>query len=121
MQSVSQDAAGASERPQEGLRAAVMVDTDKVRAHVDEVVRSTVEQTLNQLLDEEADRIAGAGKYQRSPDRQDTRSGSYRRKLQTKAGEVELKVPRLRTLPLETSIIDPGGGTSGGRVRSRKP
>lgn len=82
------------------------IDTARVRSHLDEVVRSTVEQTLNQLLDEEADRIAGAGKYERSPDRQDTRAGSYRRKLQTKAGAVELKVPRLRTLPLETSIIE---------------
>ena len=42
-----------------------------------EVVRSTVEATLNQLLDQEADRVAGAGKYERSADRPDTRAGSY--------------------------------------------
>jgi len=36
----------------------------------------------------------------------DTRSGSYSRKLQTKAGEVTLQVPRLRTLPFETQIIE---------------
>ena len=36
----------------------------------------------------------------------DTRSGSYNRKLQTKAGEVTLQVPRLRTLPFETQIIE---------------
>lgn len=90
----------------EVLSQAITVDTEKVRGHLDEVVRSTVEATLNQLLDEEADRIAGAGKYQRSADRQDTRAGSYRRRLQTKAGEVELTVPRLRKLPLETAIIE---------------
>ncbi|MCG3122662.1 MAG: hypothetical protein GIKADHBN_01055 [Phycisphaerales bacterium] len=90
----------------EVLKDAIVVDTEQVRSHLDEVVRSTVEQTLNQLLDEEADRVAGAGKYERSPDRQDTRAGSYRRKLQTKAGEVELTVPRLRKLPLETAIIE---------------
>ena len=90
----------------EGLKAAVMIDTEKVRGHLDEVVRSTVEATLNQLLDEEADRIAGAGKYERSSERKDTRAGSYQRKLQTKAGEVELTVPRLRKLPLETAIIE---------------
>lgn len=114
MQSVSTDGRTARASTQEGsgasgpeaLKSALIVDTDKVRSHLDEVVRSTVEQTLNQLLDEEADRVAGAGKYERSPERRDTRAGSYRRKLQTKAGEVELTVPRLRTLPLETAIIE---------------
>lgn len=99
MQSVSTDAGRASPSPQEVLKGAIVVDTKQVRSHLDEVVRSTVEQTLNQLLDEEADRVAGAGKYERSVERRDTRAGSYRRKLQTKAGEVELTVPRLRTRP----------------------
>lgn len=74
------------------LKRAIVVDTEKVRGHLDEVVRSTVEATLNQLLDEEADRIAGAGKYERSDARKDTHAGSYQRKLQTKAGEVELTI-----------------------------
>jgi len=69
MQSVPSDSAGASELTREGLRQAIVVDTEKVRGHLDEVVRSTVETTLNQLLDEEADRIAGAGKYERSTER----------------------------------------------------
>ncbi|GEM_PF-5135414 len=42
----------------DGLKQAIMVDAEKVRGHVDEVVRSTVEATLNQLLDKEVDRIA---------------------------------------------------------------
>lgn len=97
---------GPAAEAKSGLASALTVDTEKVRGHLDEVVRSTVEQTLNQLLDEEADRVAGAGRYERSEERVDTRAGSYRRKLQTKAGEVELTVPRLRTLPLETAIIE---------------
>lgn len=88
------------------LTEAFTVDAAKVRAHVDEVVRSSVEQTLNALLDAEADRLCNAGRYERSPDRQDTRAGSYKRKLTTKAGEVNLEVPRLRKLPLETAIIE---------------
>jgi transposase-like protein len=106
MESVSKNARTASVLCEDGLKAAVVVDTEKVRGHLDEVVRSTVEQTLNQLLDEEADRVAGAGRYERSAERQDTRAGSYQRKLQTKAGKVELTVPRLRKLPLETAIIE---------------
>lgn len=35
-----------------GLKSAVTIDTEQVRGHLDEVVRSTVEQTLNQLLDD---------------------------------------------------------------------
>lgn len=106
MESVSTDTGSASPMAADVLRQALVIDTEKVRGHLDEVVRSTVEQTLNQLLDEEADRVAGAGKYERSADRKDTRSGSYQRRLQTKAGEVELTVPRLRKLPLETAIIE---------------
>lgn len=88
------------------LKGAFSVDGEAVRVHVDEVVRGTVQETLNALLDAEADRACGAGRYERSPDRQDTRSGSYQRKLATKAGEVTLTVPRLRKLPLETAIIE---------------
>lgn len=41
-----------------------------------------------------------------SSDRVDTRAGSYKRQLETKAGAVSLKVPRLRSLPFETQIIE---------------
>lgn len=84
----------------------IRIDQDQVRSHVEEVVRSTVEETLNALLDAEADELCGAQRYERSPERLDTRSGHYRRKLLTKAGKVELKVPRLRSLPFETQIIE---------------
>jgi transposase-like protein len=84
----------------------IRVDEGQVRAHVDELVRASVEQTLNGLLDAEADELCGAARYERSPDRIDSRAGSYRRKLLTKAGEVDLKVPRLRSLPFETQIIE---------------
>ena len=38
-----------------------------------------------------------AKRYERRADRADTRAGSYERKLVTKAGELKLKVPRLRS------------------------
>lgn len=84
----------------------IQIDEEPIKAHVDEVVRATVEETLNQLLEAEADRLCGAGRYERSADRVDTRAGSYPRQLETKAGEVRLKVPKLRTLPFESAIID---------------
>lgn len=88
------------------LQHAIEINEVQVQTHVDGLVRQTVEQTLNALLDAEADRLCQAGRYERSADRVDTRAGGYRRKLQTKAGEVTLKVPKLRTLPFETSIIE---------------
>jgi putative transposase len=93
----------------EGVRSlnqVVQIDESRIQQHLDEVVRSTVEGTLNSLLDAEADRLCGAGRYEHSAERQDTRAGSYQRQLQTKAGEVSLKVPKLRHLPFETAIIE---------------
>jgi len=65
-----------------------------------------VERTLNGLLDAEADRLCGAGRYERSAERIDTRAGHYERRLGTKAGEVTLRVPKLRSAPFETAIIE---------------
>lgn len=50
--------------------------------------------------------MVGASRYERSADRQDYRSESYTRKLQTKAGEVTLKVPKLREQRFQTAIIE---------------
>lgn len=84
----------------------VTIDEGQIRSHVDEVVRGTVEETLNALLQAEADALCNASRYERSPERTDTRAGHYTRRLHTKAGEVSLNVPRLRTLPFETAIIE---------------
>ena len=84
----------------------IRVDEQELRGHLDEVVRTSVEETLNGMLDAEADRLCQAKRYERTADRVDTRAGSYERKLTTKAGEVKLKVPRLRSLPFETQIIE---------------
>jgi putative transposase len=86
------------------LSQVIQIDEGKIQEHLGEVVRSTVEETLNALLDAEADRLCGAERYERTEARKDTRAGAYERHLQTKAGEVTLKVPKLRTLPFETAI-----------------
>src|SRR3954469_735645 len=93
----------------DGLKAmgqVIQIDEARIRDHLGEMVRGTVEETLNALLDAEADRLCGAGRYERSQGRQDTRAGSYRRKLATQAGEVTLKVPKLRQQTFETAIIE---------------
>ena len=84
----------------------IEINDAEVRGHLRELVRGSVEETLNSLLDAEADALCGAKRYERSPDRVDTRAGSYKRGLETQAGKVELQVPKLRTIPFETQIIE---------------
>jgi len=88
------------------LTNVIKIDDARIQDHLGKIVRGTVEETLNALLDAEADRLCGAGRYERSDGRRDTRAGSYGRKLHTKAGEVNLKVPKLRQQTFETAIIE---------------
>ena len=88
------------------LGKVVQIDEAKIQDHLGELVRGTVEETLNAMLDAEADAMCGAQRYERNPDRVDTRAGHYDRKFHSKAGEVNLKVPKLRKQTFETAIIE---------------
>ena len=88
------------------LNNVIKIDDELIKGHLDRVVRGTVEDTLNALLDAEADRLCNAQRYERTEERRDTRAGHYERKLHTKAGEVNLKVPKLRRQTFETAIIE---------------
>jgi transposase-like protein len=92
--------------PTETLDKVIQIDQAQIQAHLSEMVRGSVEETLNAMLDAEADRLCQARRYERSTGRKDTRAGSYPRQLHTKAGPVSLQVPKLRTLPFETAIIE---------------
>ena len=84
----------------------IQLNEGAIRDHLGEMVRSTVEDTLNRMLDAEANQLCNAEKYQRNEARTDTRAGHYQRKLHTKAGEVTLNVPKLRNKTFETAIIE---------------
>jgi transposase-like protein len=84
----------------------IQIDEARIKDHLGEMVRGTVEETLNAMLDAEADQLCGAGRYERNAGRKDTRAGGYDRSLHTKAGEVKLKVPKLRRQTFETAIIE---------------
>ena len=83
----------------------VQLNEQNIRTELKELVRHSVEEVLNSLLDAEADLLTNARKYERTEDRKDTRAGHYPRKLLTSAGEVDLEIPKLRTLTFETAII----------------
>ena len=84
----------------------IQLNEDLIKHDLKNLVRSSVEETLNALLDKEADELVNAGKYERSGERQGYRSGHYKRNFQTTAGEVELNVPKLKGVPFETAIIE---------------
>ncbi len=58
------------------LGKVIKIDESEVQRHVGEIVRGTVEETLNALLEEEADRLCNAQRYERTPERVDTRLGT---------------------------------------------
>ncbi len=84
----------------------VQLNEQVIKSELKELVRQSVQEVLNSLLDAEADQLTNARKYERTEQRQDTRAGHYTRKLLTGAGEVALEVPKLRTLTFESAIIE---------------
>lgn len=84
----------------------IEINNSEIQDHLGELVRGTVEETLNSMLDAEADTLCNAARYERTEARSDTRAGYYSRKLQTKAGDVKLRVPKLRQQKFETAIIE---------------
>ena len=88
------------------LNKVVQIDEGRIQDHLGEMVRSSVEETLNAMLDAEVDAMCNAQRYERSPDRVDTRAGHYERSFHSKAGEVKLKMPKLRQQTFETAIIE---------------
>lgn len=77
-----------------------------IKQELKELVRHSVEETLNNLLDQEAAELIDAGRYERSEERKGYRSGHYQRNLSTTSGEVKLKVPKLKGIAFETAIIE---------------
>ena len=65
-----------------------------------------LEETLNELLEKEAESLTQAARYERSEARQGYRSGHYDRNLTTTSGDVTLHVPRLKGVSFETAIIE---------------
>lgn len=77
-----------------------------IKTELKELVRNSVEETLNELLEQEAQELTRAERYERTEERQGYRSGHYDRNLSTTSGEVKLKMPKLKGVTFETAIID---------------
>jgi len=88
------------------LNNVIKINEDQIKNHLGQMVRSTVEETLNAMLDAEADHLCNAKRYEHTDARTDQRAGHYKRTLHTQAGEVALKIPKLRQAKFETAIIE---------------
>ena len=84
----------------------VSLNEESLKADLRELVRRTVEEMLNGLLDEEADDLVGAERYQRTADREAYRAGHYERRLATTSGEVTIRMPKLKGMRFTTAIIE---------------
>ena len=84
----------------------IQLNEETVKSELKEMVRNSVEETLNALLNKEAEELTSAAKYERTESRQGYRSGHYSRKLTTTSGEVTLNIPKLKGVPVETAIIE---------------
>ena len=70
---------------------------DAVRAGGDiDVIRRSVEMVLQALIDAEATEVIGARPHERTDTRTNQRNGTRPRLLSTKAGDVELAIPKVR-------------------------
>lgn len=84
----------------------IQVNEEEFRKHVSEIVRESVEETPNGLLEAEADQLCLARRYKPEYGSYQHSGRPLHRRLQTTSGEVTLKVPKLRNLPFETAIIE---------------
>ena len=84
----------------------VQLNEEVIKGQIKELVRGSVEETLNELLEKEAESLTQAARYERSETRQGYRSGHYDRNLTTTSGDVTLHMPRLKGVSFETAIIE---------------
>lgn len=84
----------------------IQLNEDLIKINLKDLAHSSVEETLNALLDHEADELVNAEKYEHSGDRKGYRSGHYERNFSTTSGDVTLRVPKLKGIQFETAIIE---------------
>ena len=84
----------------------VQLNEEGIKGQLKELVRGSVEETLNELLEAEANKLTQAARYERNEQRQGYRSGHYNRNLTTTSGDITLKVPKLKGISFETAIIE---------------
>lgn len=81
------------------------LDEDALKDEARDLVRETVEEVINGILDAQADGLVNAERYERTDERQAYRIGHYSRGLLTQAGKIEVSVPKLRGARFTTEVM----------------
>ncbi len=84
----------------------VQLNESALKGELKNLVRTSVEETLNALLDHEAEELVNAERYERTRGRNGYRSGHYDRNFTTTSGDVTLHIPKLKGVQFETAIIE---------------
>jgi putative transposase len=72
-----------------------------------DLIRESVRMVMQELIEAEATERIGAARYERTEERRTERNGSRGRLLATQAGDVELRIPKLRKGSFFPVILEP--------------
>ena len=70
---------------------------EQIESASPDLLRAMVKTFADALMSAEADAVCGAGYGERSPERVNSRNGYRAREWDTRAGTVELAIPKLRS------------------------
>ena len=70
----------------------IQVNQEIIHTELKDLVRTSVEEALNAMLDAEADKLVNAERYARNEERKGYRSGHYERSFTTTSGEINIKI-----------------------------
>lgn len=83
-----------------------LLDAMRAGGSID-VMREAMALVLQELIEAEAAQAIGAARYERTEDRTTHRNGSRTRLLSTKAGDVELHIPKFREGSFLPTLLEP--------------
>ena len=83
----------------------IQLNQDAIKVELKDLVKNSIEETLNAMLDNETEQLVNAEKYERSSERNGYRAGHYERSYQTTAGDIKLKMPKLKGVQFENRWI----------------
>lgn len=72
----------------------------------DDALKFLIERILNEIMKAESEEQIGAGRYERTDERTDSRNGTRERELNTRIGTLVLEVPRHRNEPFHTMVFE---------------
>jgi putative transposase len=72
-----------------------------------DLIRDSVRMVMQELIEAEATERIGAARYERTPERVTDRNGARPRLVATQAGDIELRIPKLRKGSFFPVILEP--------------